>query len=110
MKNILKRLSLFTSSRHNPKGFTIIEVLVVFSLIAIVTSLSIAGFSSYGKVQTFEQSSADVSTVLVVARSRSLSQVKPCVSNETLNGYLVTIAPGGSTYKVDAVCAGVPSV
>ena len=95
--------------KTNRKGFTFIELLAVFAIMAILTSLSIAGFSKFNQSKSFDNSVNDVATMLSTARSRSLSQVKKCPAGN-LNGYLVTVqntGPAPYKYELDYVCNGV---
>lgn len=96
-------------------GFTLIELLVVFSVIAILSSIGIAAFVTNSRTQTLNSEASDVVAVLQLARSRSLSQVKPnqgpCVT-QPLDGYRVDVCglPGSlcsqtNTYELYAVCS-----
>ena len=89
------------------RGFSLIELLVVFALIAVITSLGFAAFSAYNSSQVVQSSTSDVANVLNTAKARALSQVKPDVcSASVLEGYEVTIAQGAQTYTLSVVCNG----
>lgn len=72
------------------RGFTLIELVVVFSVIGILSVLGIAGFKEYNKVQTLQTAAHDVATTAKLAKSRALSQVKAgtqCGEPRVLKGY-----------------------
>ncbi|MCL5439270.1 MAG: prepilin-type N-terminal cleavage/methylation domain-containing protein [Patescibacteria group bacterium] len=87
-------------------GFTLIELIIVFSVIAILSIIGIAAFASYSRTQALNAGVLDVVTMLNLARSRASSQVKPknCeVTSLSLNGYEFTIV-NNTTYRVSANC------
>lgn len=88
-------------------GFTLIELIVVFSVMAILASISIVSFSTYNNSQTFQNAVSDVQTLLLTAKSRTLSQVKTSqCANQGLNGYQVSLTAPGSAYELDVICDG----
>ncbi len=83
------------------RGFTLIEIIVVFTIIAILSVIGVAAFVSYSRVQTLETSASNLKSTLFLAKSRALSQVKPpeitqC-NNQILNGYKVVLCPTSSS-------------
>lgn len=70
------------------KGFTLIEVIVVVSVAAILTTVGIASFSSYNQTEKVKTASLELVNALNTAKARAQSQEKPsgCV---TLNKYRV---------------------
>ncbi len=93
IKNII-HYSLFIIRKS--AGFTFIELIVVFSVIAILSSVGIASFVSYSRTQQLNSSSSELVTLINLAKSRSASQIKPnnigiCSNNATLEGYEVRI-------------------
>ncbi len=78
-------------SIFNSQGFTLIEIIVVFSIIAVVSSIGIASFVTYSKTQVFNSAVSDFTSTLSLAKSRSLSQVKPSSCSGTLSGYQVAL-------------------
>ncbi len=88
-------------------GFTIIELIVVFSIIAILSVIGVAAFVNYSRIQTLESAASDLSSTLLVAKSRAISQVKPssqipqCNDTAILNGYRVILC---SPSSFDVLC------
>lgn len=86
-------------------GFTLIELMVVFAFIAILTSLGIAAYSTYNSSQEVQSSASDVESILNTAKSRSLTQVIPTAcANNPITGYQVDITVGGKQYTLSAIC------
>lgn len=91
----------------NQAGFTVIELIVVFSIIAILSVIGVASFVSYSRVQILESASQDLLSTLLTAKSRAISQVKPtaqipqCNDSAILNGYKVILCPTSSS---DVLC------
>jgi len=86
-------------------GFTLIELVFVFSIIALLTISSIASFTAFNKAQVFQGAVTDVGTMFNTAKSRAISQVKPTAcGTQTLRGYRVTITIATSQYQLAVVC------
>ena len=91
----------------NMKGFTLIELVVVFALIGVLTSIGVTSYTVYNSTQTIQIATGDVLNLLSTAKSRALSQVKPpqC-AGKTLSGYQITITAPGSSYAMTVQCGG----
>lgn len=90
-------------------GFTLIETVVVFAIIAILSTIAIASFVNYNRAQNVQVAYSELSSTLALARSKALSQAKPqvCVNNNLiLNAYEVVLSTFDNTYKLYAVCSG----
>lgn len=87
-------------------GFTLIELIIVFSVIAILSTVGIASFVSYSRAQTLQTAASDFTSVLNVAKSRALAQIKPgeC-TGQSLSGYQVDIR-SNTVYDLGVVCSG----
>lgn len=94
----------------NTKGFSLIELLVVVSVIGVLSTLGIAGFSKYNDIQIVQAAANDVATTLNLAKSRALSQVKlgTCTFLDNLEKYEVKIDMSGSfnVYQLIIHCSG----
>lgn len=96
-------------------GFTLIELVVAFSVIAFLSTVGIASFVSYSRSQALSVSAKDLVNALNLAKSRSLSQVlapSQC-PGQSLIGYEVRLC-GFSTptclsegdYELNITCSG----
>ena len=96
-------------------GFTLVELVVVISILAVLTTAGLASFVSYSRTQSLQTTASDLITTLNLAKSRSSSQVKPDSSIspdmqnpcaiQPLNGYRVLISTPTNSYEMDAICA-----
>lgn len=91
------------SFRIREKGFTLIELIIVFTIFTILSGVGVASFVTYSRSQAVDNSLRELKTTVYTARSRALSQLKDssCVSNGTslqLLGYEVVLCsvPGHS--------------
>lgn len=86
---------MFKSIRLNSKkGFTLIELIVVITIIAILSSIGVASFVESSQNASMQTIQDRVITMLGVAKSRSLSQTAPpdntkCIGS--LKGYEVLL-------------------
>ncbi len=97
------------------KGFTVIELLVVFSLTAVVSSLGIVSFVSYSRTQQLVQSANQTKLLIQEAKFSALSSVKPsntpdgsasnCTSGVSLLGYRVTVNEGTGNLDLSLLCS-----
>lgn len=115
----MRQFSIFNFQFPISKGFTLIELIVVFSVMAIISTVGIASFASYNNSQKLKNAALDMKTMLQQARSQASSQVKPnacgvfqgyevrvcCVSNGT--NCPTCLASGD--YELDAVCSSSPN-
>ncbi|MBI2028736.1 MAG: prepilin-type N-terminal cleavage/methylation domain-containing protein [Candidatus Levybacteria bacterium] len=86
------------------QGFTLIELIVVFSVMSILSAFGIASFNSYNETKVLQNAAIDVANTLNLAKSRALSQVKPntCGAN-ALEGYGVDML-SNKDYQLIAYC------
>lgn len=87
------------------QGYSLIELLVVFSLLALISGIGFAGFSEYSYRQVVDQASSDVQAAFEKAKENAISQVKPeiCGNTNPLYGYKVNLDVDGS-YEIVADC------
>lgn len=106
---------------NSEKGFTFIELIIVFSITAILSTVGLASFVDYNRRQTLNTSVYDLVTLLNQAKSRAQSQMirnqdgNNMCGNQSFNGYKILICGlAGSTcianqkdyYELDIVCSG----
>ncbi len=102
MKHNLKRFK-----KTNKKGFTLLELIIIFAISAIILSISVSSFGNFNSSQIFNGAVSDVVSVLNSARSRSISQVKPPQCSSSLDGYEVKFTTADREYEQSALCGGV---
>ncbi len=98
-------------SKKNGAGFTLIELIVAFSVMAILSVIGIASFVDYSRSQAILADRQKIITVLNTAKANASSQVKNsyCLNspypslNKVLNGYEVIINSDGS-YTLNIQC------
>ncbi|HUQ85418.1 MAG TPA: prepilin-type N-terminal cleavage/methylation domain-containing protein [Candidatus Limnocylindrales bacterium] len=102
---------MFKKYYKNIKGFTLVELLLVFAISGIIISAGVTSSSILNNSQVFNGSVSEVQNTLNVARSRAISQVKPANCGAgTLDGYEVKITVSGTDYEQSVVCGGVRTV
>ena len=89
------------------KGFTLVELLVVFAMMGVLTVTSMASFYLFGRNQTYKTAVSDFVASLNDARLRSLNRVKPAACGAgSLEGYRMFLPPEGTSYKLSVKCGG----
>lgn len=95
------------------KGFTLLEILVVFSIVAILSGIGVASFSAYSRSQQLAQSANNIKLLVNEARFNALSAVKShknesgstiTCGTETLIGYSVSKV-GNNQLELDLLCS-----
>jgi prepilin-type N-terminal cleavage/methylation domain-containing protein len=101
-----KKLSIFNFQFSTQSGLTLIELLTSISIMAIISTFSIASFVSYSNSQTVQTAAADVVDTLNLAKSRAVSQVidNQC-TGKSLTAYQVTFTVPDH-YALEVVCDG----
>lgn len=93
------------SGHFSPRaGFTIIELLVVITMVGLVSGVGIFSLVSYGNTQSLEQSVASVKGIFDEAKFNALSSV---VLGTDSNGNPVSCTDNLSSYKVNIVPSSV---
>jgi prepilin-type N-terminal cleavage/methylation domain-containing protein len=99
-------------NRKFSSGFTLIELVIVFGIIALISSLSFVSLRGFAERRTVNEASAEFASAAQLAKSRSQTQVKPTdavCTGRTLDGYRVSLACLGSSctgYTLTPVCGG----
>lgn len=104
----LKKIKILIGNYKFSRGFTLIEILVVFAVMSVILVSSMAAFSSYGRSQTFNSTVADIQQTLNLLRSNSISYVKPaqCGVTQALDGYEFWYPASGTYYRLSVRCGG----
>lgn len=111
----MREKKVISMSYKKLRGFTMIELLLVISVVGILSSLGAGLYRDYGDTKRVSTAAEDVANLLTVAKTRAISQVKPaaCGASE-LDGYRVVTCPGGCSggtysYQLEAYCGGAGS-
>jgi prepilin-type N-terminal cleavage/methylation domain-containing protein len=98
--------SFFQKSKHQA-GFTLIEMIVVFSIIVILSAVGIVASVSYSRAQALAAAVENIKTILNQAKSYAQSQYKPSeCNNGVLEKYRVNIGKDDGTYTFWVICQG----
>lgn len=92
-------------SETRNKGFSLIELLVVTTVIVSLTGLAISNYTSFTDVQKIRQAGRTLKNNLRFVQTRATSGVKPVTCDDTnpLSAYRVTFT--ATTYSYQAVCS-----
>lgn len=113
IRELKKRIGILgLPSIKSGAGFTLIEIIIVFTVLAILSVVGMASYSNYNQAQTLNNEANNLGNAIKVARSNALSQVKgnSVCSGNTLAGYQVQVYINGApskanTYELSAVCS-----
>lgn len=90
-------------------GFTLIEIVVVISIIVSLSSLGYVVYSRISENQNYNNTYNDLTNDLFEAKSNTLSQVdsdSTCENNSrNLVGYQLSVNSDANTYAMNIVCA-----
>jgi prepilin-type N-terminal cleavage/methylation domain-containing protein len=89
-------------------GFTLVELLVSISVVAILSGIGLAAFSSFNRRQIVASATRQLVSDLRLAQSKADSNEKPtaCQASEVdLLGYEFIIETANRHYKITPVCA-----
>lgn len=90
------------------RGFTLLELLVVFSIIGVLAGVGFAAFTNYSRSQALDQAVQDIKIAIEKTKFNAVSSVKPAsctTNNKTLNGYQIVFNPGNNSYTIYAICS-----
>lgn len=93
----------------NDKGFTLVEIVIVITVIVSLASLGYISYSRITENQNFNNTYNDLSNDLFEIKSNTLSQVdasSTCENNgQNLVGYQFSANSAANTYSMNIVCA-----
>ncbi len=99
------------NKRKFQRGFTLLEIMVVFTLLSVVSGVGLFSFLEFNQSQELNQSARDISLFFEKARANTTSFVKPAVCEDrTLEGYSVrycgaeTCTDEDSVYEMNVIC------
>lgn len=87
------------------KGFTLIELMVVISIISALTGGGVASFAKFNQRETVRNAAQEVKSTLRLAQSKAMAGEKGtiCQPNQTLDGWCVDF----SRNKMYGHCGGI---
>ena len=88
------------------RGFSLLELLVVVSILVLVIGLSISSFNSFNRRERLKQASLNLKAAIRFAQTRAISADKPasCVaSNASFVGMAINFT--NNSYTVQHVCS-----
>jgi len=110
-------MNIERNNLFHEKGFTLIELVVAFSIMAILSTVGIASFVSYSRTQTMQQAVSDFTTALNTAKAASVAQTLSlnisgvnltCPAGRAFEGYGIVInSPVANSYRFYVRCTGV---
>ncbi|OGH09979.1 MAG: hypothetical protein A2152_03435 [Candidatus Levybacteria bacterium RBG_16_35_6] len=96
---------------RNQRGFTLVELIIVLTIIAILSSIGIASFVESSRNASLQTAQDKLVSMINVAKSRALSQTTPPDSSKcigTLRGYEIFF-PTSSMVCLTAICSISPT-
>lgn len=100
--------------KFNGAGFTLIEILVVFTIITVLSGIGILSLVVYGRTQQISQTASNIKLLIGQAKFNSLSAVKTNTSDagaqvtcgtDSLDGYVIDVI-GENAIDLSQVCNG----
>jgi len=90
------------------KGFTLIELIIVISVVTFMSIVGIVAYREYSQSQSLSAAAQDLAGTIQLAKSRSISQVKPSTcGTQSLDGYRINIPSFSQPeYTISAICEG----
>jgi prepilin-type N-terminal cleavage/methylation domain-containing protein len=108
MKKCKSKNLAFTLISKACKGFTIIELLITISVLALLLTIGLVYYQDFNRRQIINQAAKDLKSNLRLAQSRALAGEKPqgwCGGEgETLAGYRLEFI-SEIDYQISAVCS-----
>lgn len=86
-----------------PKGFTLLELLVVIGIIASLMVILLPGFNAFNRSQTLKNTALELQTVLRKTQNHALSGVK-CNSTTSAASWSIKFF-NNTSYELETVCS-----
>ncbi len=96
-----RRLNLHAP--RDTRGFTLLELLVVVSILVMIFGVAIASFNSFNRRSRLQQAALNFKSALRFAQTRAISAEKPSGGCTTFVGMRVAF-PGAGSYTIDHEC------
>lgn len=101
------KFQILNSLAKQELGFTLIELIISFAIISILSGVGIASFFSYSRTQELTNATKDIKTFLTTARTDALAQVKQTTSTNNCGpNSSINPIPTFLGYEVIACCSG----
>ena len=84
-------------------GFTVVELLIILSLIALLFTLGIAQYNRFNRAQSLNRAKDELVSNLRLTQGKAMAGEKPEVCTETLSGHKLKFTDN-QNYKIVAVC------
>jgi len=107
-KDCSKNLLLKSPRLSSNLGFTIVELLIILSLIALLFALGVSQYNRFNRSQALVKAKGELVSNLRLAQGKSLAGEKPnqC-GDEALLGHQLEFT-NNQSYKIVAVCGSEP--
>jgi len=91
--------------KKNCPGYTLIELLIVITLITLLFTLGVAQYNKFNRRQILVKARDELISNLRLAQAKSLAGEKPdACGDEILTGHKLKFFPDKQGYKIVAVC------
>ncbi len=85
----------------NKSGFSLVEILIVVTIIIIFSGLTLASYNHYNQKKELEATAQKISDILELAKKKAITGGQTC--SDILRGYQVKFLDATS-YELDEVC------
>jgi len=102
-KDCSKNLLLKSPRLSSNLGFTIVELLIILSLIALLFTLGMAQYNRFNRSQCLNRAKDELISNLRLAQGKAMAAEKPSSCTETLSGHKLKFTDN-QNYKIVAVC------
>ncbi len=104
----------FKNAKYASKGFTLIELTIVFTIMAVIGGIGFAAYTSFSSNQKLDQAAYDLKAGIDEAKLTAISRIKPasCGATSALDGYRLNVCTGASCanlYEMTPICTPPPS-